>query len=306
MPPTKVDLTSRLAGLSLRNPLILASGILGSSGAMLREVARECVGAVTTKSFGTTAREGYQGPVITEVAAGYLNSLGLPNPGSEQMKAEIKEARKGGVPVIASIYGFTEEEYGVAATAAQDAGADALELNVSCPHVEEVGLEIGRDPDLVARVTSASRSKFNRPLIVKLSPNVGDIVEIAEAAAGAGAEAITAVNTVRAIAIDVEMRRPILGGRFGGLSGPAIKPIALRCVYELYEKISLPIIGCGGITGWQDAVEYLLAGASAVQIGSALVSRDFSVFKEISEGLGAYLSRHGYTRLEEIVGIAHA
>ncbi|MEM2942000.1 MAG: tRNA-dihydrouridine synthase, partial [Candidatus Bathyarchaeia archaeon] len=220
MQPTDVDLTSRLAGLSLSNPLILASGILGSSGAMLKQVARECVGAVTTKSFGATAREGYQGPVITEVAAGYLNSLGLPNPGPEQMKAVIKEAKKGGVPVIASIYGFTEEEYGIAASAAQDAGADALELNVSCPHVEEVGLEIGRDPDLVGRVTAAAKARFSRPIIVKLSPNVGDIVRIAEAAAGAGAEAITAVNTVRAIAIDIEMRRPILGGRFGGLSGP--------------------------------------------------------------------------------------
>jgi dihydroorotate dehydrogenase (NAD+) catalytic subunit len=289
----------------MSNPLILASGILGSSGAMLRQVARECVGAVTTKSFGATAREGYQGPVITEVAAGYLNSLGLPNPGPEQMKAEIKEAKKGGVPVIASIYGFTEEEYGIAASAAQDAGADALELNISCPHVEEVGLEIGRDPDLVAKVTSAAKAKFNRPLIVKLSPNVGDIVTIAEAAAGAGAEVITAVNTVRAIAIDIEMRRPILGGKFGGLSGPAMKPIALRCVYELYEKMSLPIIGCGGITGWEDAVEYLLAGASAVQLGSALVNRDFGIFKEITEGIAAYLSRHGYTRLEEIVGTAH-
>jgi len=303
--PATIDLSFQLAGLKLNNPLILASGILGVSGSMLRRIAQEGVGAVTTKSFGFTAREGYPGPVITEVASGFLNSLGLPNPGSEQKKTEIEEAKKGGVPVIASIYGFTEEEYGKAASAAQEAGADALELNISCPHVEEVGVEIGRNPDLVAKVTAAAKTNFNGPLIVKLSPNVADIVAIAEAAAKAGAKALTAINTVRAIAIDIETRRPILGGKFGGLSGPAMKPIALRCVYELYEKISLPIIGCGGITSWQDVVEFLLAGASAVQIGSALVNKDLVIFRELAEGLRTYLSSHGHSRLEEIVGTAH-
>lgn len=305
MVASKVDLSVQIAGLKLNNPLILASGFLGISGAMLRRVAQEGAGGVVTKSFGVNAREGYPGPVITEVPCGFLNSLGLPNPGSEGMKDEIREAKKGVVPVVASIYGFNDDDYGKAASVAREAGADALELNVSCPHVEEVGVEIGRDPELVSRVTKAARSNFDGPLIVKLSPNVSDIVEIADAAARAGANALTAINTVRAMAINIEARRPILGGKFGGLSGPAMKPIALRCVYEIFGKVTLPIIGCGGITNWRDVVEFLLAGASAVQVGSILVDRDLDVFRELTEGLRTYMSSHDNARLDEIIGTAH-
>ena len=300
-----VDISTRLAGLKLDSPLILASGILGISGKMLGRVAKEGVGAVVTKSFGTIARDGYPGPVMTEVAGGFLNSLGLPNPGAAAMVDEIIEAKRAGKPVFASIYGFNENEYREAASFAGDAGANALELNISCPHVEEVGVEIGQNPDLVAAVTKAAKSSFRGPVIVKLSPNVSSITEISAAAAKAGADALTAINTVKAMAIDIEAKRPILGGTFGGLSGPALKPIALRCVYEIYEKVSLPIIGCGGIAGWEDIVEFLLAGASAVQVGSALVDEDLQVFRHLIKGLGAYLSSHGYERLEEIIGAAH-
>lgn len=301
----RIDLSVQPAGLKLSNPVILASGILGISGAMLMRIAQEGAGAVVTKSFGVTSREGYPGPVITEVSGGFLNSLGLPNPGAEEMKNEIMAARKGGVPVIASIYGFNEDEYGRAASLASEAGADALELNVSCPHVKEVGVEIGQDPYLVSKVTQKAKSNFGGPLIVKLSPNVSDIVEIAQAASKAGADALTAINTVKAMAIDIETKRPILGGKFGGLSGPALKPVALRCVYEIYEQVKLPIIGCGGISRWQDVVEFLLAGASAVQIGSALIDKDLDIFKELNEGLRNYMSMNENVRLRDIIGAAH-
>jgi len=301
----RIDLSAQIAGLRVNNPMILASGILGISGAMLKRIIQEGAGAVVTKSFGVTSRDGYPGPVMPEVSGGFLNALGLPNPGGEEMKNVINEAKKGGVPVIASVYGLNEDEYGGAASLAQEAGADALELNVSCPHVKEVGVEIGQDPDLVSRVTETAKSNFFGPLIVKLSPNVSDIVEIADAASRGGADALTAVNTLKAMAIDIETKRPILGGKFGGLSGPALKPVALRCVYEIYEQVTLPVIGCGGISCWQDVVEFLLAGASAVQIGSALVNKDLGVFKELTDGLKSYMSAHEHLRLEELIGTAH-
>ncbi|MBS7628860.1 dihydroorotate dehydrogenase [Candidatus Bathyarchaeota archaeon] len=242
--PEYVDLSTSISGLRLRNPLILASGILGVSGKLLRKIGEMGAGAVVTKSFSKRVREGYPGPVIVEVPCGLLNSMGLPNPGVDEMKGVIVEAKRSGVPVIASIFGFDESEYGDAASASMEAGADALELNISCPHVSEVGVEIGRKPDLVSRVTSKVKSVFEGPVIVKLSPNVTDIVEVAEAAVNGGADALTATNTMKAMAIDVETQRPILGGKYGGLSGPALKPIALRCVYELYERVDVPTIHC--------------------------------------------------------------
>ncbi|WP_455279909.1 dihydroorotate dehydrogenase [[Eubacterium] cellulosolvens] len=305
MDPANINISSQIGKLQLRNPFILASGTLGISGTMLKHIAQEGAGAVVTKSFGLKAREGYQGPVMTEVTGGFLNSMGLPNPGAEAMKNEIQEAKKSGMPIIASIFGFNEDEYAQAASYAEKADADALELNVSCPHVEQVGVEIGLDPELLNKVTRAAKKNFQSPIIVKLSPNAADIVEMAQAAADAGANALTVTNTIKAIAIDIETRRPILGGKFGGLSGPALKPIALRCVYQIYEKIDLPIIGCGGITCCRDVIEFLLAGASAVQIGTAIVYNDIGVFKELAKDLIRYMSEHNNQQLEEIIGTAH-
>ncbi|TRO61417.1 dihydroorotate dehydrogenase [Candidatus Bathyarchaeota archaeon] len=302
---SKINISSQIGKLELRNPFILASGTLGISGTMLKHIAQEGAGAVVTKSFSLNAREGYPGPVMTEVTGGFLNSMGLPNPGAEAMKTEIQEAKKSGIPIIASIFGFNEDEYAQAASFADKAKADALELNVSCPHVEQVGVEIGLNPELLKKVTSAVKKSFQGPIIVKLSPNAQDVVEIAEAAANAGANALTVSNTMKGIAIDIETRRPILGGKFGGLSGPALKPIALRCVFQIYEKIALPIIGCGGITCCRDVIEFLLAGASAVQIGTAIVYNDIGVFKELAEDLICYMSKHNNQKLEELIGTAH-
>jgi len=186
-----------------------------------------------------------------------------------------------------------------------NAGADAVELNVSCPHVKETGSEIGQNPKILTEVVEKVKAVVDKPVFVKLSPNVTSIAETAEAAVKAGADAITAINTVKAMAIDTETAMPILSNKIGGLSGPAIKPIAIRCVYEIYEHVKVPIIGCGGITNWRDAVEFLLAGATAVQIGTAVALKGPNVFKIVAQGIDAYLKKKGFRSVNEIVGLSH-
>ena len=298
-------LVTEIAGLKLANPTMLAAGILGMSGSSLKRAAEAGAGAVITKSLGLKPRIGYSNPTLVQVDCGLLNAMGLPNPGVHHFVEEISEAKKGGAPVIISIYGFSSEDFGEAAKVAAEAGADALELNVSCPHVEKTGSEIGQSPQLVAEVVEKVKSIVNKPVFVKLTPNVTDITEIAEAAVKAGADTITAINTVRAMAINVETTRPVLANKVGGLSGPAIKPIAIRCVYEVYRKVNIPVIGCGGVTTWQDAVEFMLAGASAVQIGTAIAFEGLGVFKSIVEGIDSYLENMNFESVKEIVGIAH-
>jgi len=236
------DLSIEILGLKLKNPLILASGILGISGSLLKRMAEVGAGAVTTKSTGLSSREGFNGPVVVEVEDGLLNSLGLPNPGVSEMVKELDEAKKGKVPVIFSIYGFDINEYCKAAKIASDAGVDAIELNISCPHVKEVSVEIGQDPKLVSEIVKSVKEIVDKPVIVKLSPNVSDIVSIAKVVEESGADAVTAINTVKAMSIDIDIKKPVLSNRIGGLSGPAIKPIGLRCVYEIFEKVKIPII----------------------------------------------------------------
>ena len=300
-----VSLKTEMAGLRLRNPTILASGILGSSAEYLREVARVGAGAVTTKSVGPKPRDGYKNPTVMQVECGFLNAVGLPNPGIEKFVDEIRRLRDLEVPLIVSVYGFSPEEYAEVSSMAVNAGADAIELNLSCPHVRGAGAEIGRDPRLVSQVVKMVKESINNPVFAKLTPDVSDIREIAAAAASAGADAITAINTVKAMAIDIETCRPILANKVGGLSGGAIKPIAVRCIYEIYEAVDIPIIGCGGIRTWRDAVELILAGASAVQIGSAIAIEGLSVFRSIAEGIKYYLQRKGFKSVRDIVGLAH-
>lgn len=262
-------------------------------------------GAIVTKSVGLKPRKGYPNPTIVQTRCGLINAMGLPNPGVEGFVKEIREAKSLSVPVIVSVYGFSAKEYTTVAKKAVDAGADAVELNVSCPHVKETGSEIGQNPATLAEVVRKVKAAVEKPVFVKLSPNVTSIAEIAEVAANAGADAITAVNTIKAMAIDPETAMPILSNKAGGLSGPAIKPIAVRCVYEIYERVKLPIIGCGGITNWRDAVEFLLAGARAIQIGTAIAIEGPNVFKAITRGISSYLRRKGFRSVEEIVGLSH-
>jgi dihydroorotate dehydrogenase (NAD+) catalytic subunit len=299
-------LSTRLAGLELRNPTTLASGILGYSAESLQRIAEAGAGAVVTKSVGLTPRMGYPNPTVVQASGGLINAMGLPNPGIAEYASEISFTKTVlHVPLIVSVYGYSAEEYAKVAKTAAEAGADAVELNVSCPHVKETGSEIGQNPKLLTQVIHQVKAATTKPVIVKLSPNVTNIVELAQAATDAGADALTAVNTVRAIAIDTETALPILSNTRGGLSGPAIKPIALRAVYDIYEQVKTSIIGCGGVTTWQDAVEFLLAGATAIQIGTVIAQKDPAVFQTVNRGIQAYLKKKNYRSIKEIVGQAH-
>ena len=295
-----------LAGLKLANPTMLASGVLGYSAETLETIVEGGAGAVVTKSVGLKPRSGYANPTVVQVDCGLVNAMGLPNPGIDEFVREIREAKAVlSVPLIVSVYGFSENEYAVVAKKAVNAGADVVELNVSCPHVKETGSEIGQNPEVLSKVVRKVKAAVEKPVFVKLSPNVTSIADIAEAAAKAGANALTAINTVKAMAIDPETTMPILSNRVGGLSGPAVKPIAVRCVYEIFERVKVPIIGCGGVASWRDAVEFLLAGASAVQIGTAIATEGSNVFGKVTQGIDAYLKRKDFKSVGEVVGLSH-
>ncbi len=298
-------LNTSFAGLQLQNPTVLASGVLGYSAESLNRVAKAGAGAVVTKSVGVSSRVGYPNPTVVQAQSGLINAMGLPNPGIDVYLEEIKFSKIIlRVPLIVSVFGYTSYEYASVAKKAVDAGADGVELNVSCPHVKQTGAEIGQNPKLLTEIIENVRARINKPLIVKLSPNVTDITMLAKAAIEAGADALTVINTLKAIAIDTETLLPILSNVRGGLSGEAIKPVALRCVYDIAEEYEVPIIGCGGVSNWRDAVEFFLAGACAVQIGTA-VAEDLEVFRAVTKGVESYLRRKHYRNIKEIVGLAH-
>lgn len=293
------------AGLHLPNPTMLASGIMGYSAESFHRIAKSGAGAVVTKSVGSQPRTGYANPTVVQAESGIINAMGLPNPGINVFTEEIKFSKTIlRIPIIVSVFGYSAEDYAVVAKKAVEAGADAVELNVSCPHVKQTGAEIGQSPKLLAEVVQQVKVAINKPLIVKLSPNVTDITVLAQAAVEAGADALTAVNTLRAIAIDAETQMPILANRKGGLSGACMKPVALRCVYDIADQFKVPIIGCGGVSNWRDAVEFFLAGASAVQIGTA-VADDIEVFQSVTKGVETYLRKKNARSVKEIVGLAH-
>jgi len=299
-------LSVSLKGLELDNPTMLASGILGYSAESLESIVKGGAAGVVTKSVGAEPRVGYANPTVVQVSCGLLNALGLPNPGIDEFVQEIRRFKSVlGVPVIVSVYGYSENEYALVAKKAVDAGADAVELNVSCPHVKKTGSEIGQDPLMLAATVRRVKGSIHKPVIVKLSPNVTSIVDLGRAAERAGAEVLTAINTVKGVAVDAETMMPVLSNTVGGLSGPAMKPVALRCVYELFEHVKIPIVGCGGVSSWRDAAEFLLAGASAVQVGTAVALKGVGVFREITKGLNVYLRRKGFGSVQEIVGLSH-
>lgn len=293
-------LSLTLTGLELRNPLMLAAGIMGTTGGSLKRIAQAGAGAVVTKSIGIEPRSGHSNPSMVEVDCGYLNAMGLPNPSYKDFQEEIDLSREGDVPVVASIFGGCLLDFSEIAGALD---ADAFEINVSCPHAHGYGAEIGTDPTLVEDITHVVKEAVKVPVWVKLTPNVTDIKSIGLAAQHGGADAVVAINTVRGMAIDIESGYPILGNRFGGLSGRAIKPVAIKCVYDLYEALDIPVIGVGGITDWKDAIEFIMAGARAVQIGSA-VGNNINIFSDISSCMEAFLVEKEWT-LNDIYGMAH-
>ena len=290
-----------VGGLSLPNPTILAAGILGTTGASLKRVASMGAGAVVTKSIGIEPKLGHHNPSLIKLECGYLNAMGLPNPSYKEFLGELEIAKEAGVPVVASVFGANEAEFAEVASGLP--GASAYELNISCPHAKGYGMQVGTDPALVKSITSAVKKAVKAPVWVKLTPNVTDITLIGNAAQEGGADAVVAVNTLKAMAIDINSGYPILGNINGGLSGPAIKPVAVRCVYELSGALDIPVIGAGGVSTWADAIEFLMAGASAVEIGSAVYD-DIGVFASVSMGLSDYLDRNNIV-LKDLIGLSH-
>jgi len=289
----------------MRNPTMLAAGILGSTASSLNWAGRSGAGAVVTKSFGLNPNKGYANPTTVEVTGGVINAIGLSNPGVENFKCELEKLNKS-VPAIASLYGANPEEFSEIATRVEDY-VDALELNVSCPHaMGGCGSAIGQDPELTREIVKSVKKSVDIPVFVKLTPNVTDIVEIARSAADAGADALTMINSLGpGMRIDIETGNPILNNKFGGLSGPAVKPIAIRCIYEVYDSVDIPIIGVGGIRNYEDVIEFLYAGASCIQIGTSIMYEGMDIFGKILTGLERFMDDKGYGSVNGMVGIAH-
>ena len=300
-----VDLRTEIAGVRLRNPTMLASGFLDETGGSLLRVFRAGAGAVVTKSIGPEPREGYANPTVVQLDAGLLNAVGLPNPGIEEFTHEIKEALAGNALVIGSVYGKDAAEYAKVASRMEEAGVAAIELNLSCPHAKGLGTEIAQSEEAVKEFTRAVKDAVDLPVFPKLSPNVSDIASFAVAAEKGGADGIVAINTVKAMAIAPELRMPILANRYGGLSGPAIRPVGVRAVYDIYDRVDVPIIGVGGVDSGMAALEYIMAGASAVQIGTALVAGGLGVFEHVTKEMNSVLEDIGFKSVSEAVGVAH-
>jgi len=299
------DLSVEVCGLRLRNPTMLASGVMDETGKSMLAVAKAGAGAIVTKSIGRDPRAGHPNPTVVELEHGLLNAMGLPNPGIELYGGEIREAKKSGIPIIGSVFGGTEEEISELASLMERSGVDAVELNLSCPHAKGYGAEIGSTPDKVESICRLAKRKTKVPILAKLTPNTSSIADLARAAERGGADGLVAINTLKGMAIDPESRQPILGNKFGGLSGPAIKPVGLRCVYEIYEAVQIPVIGVGGIASGRDAVEYMMAGASAVQIGTALWTDGTGVFVKVCKDMSKFMKDNGYKTPKELVGVAH-
>ncbi len=292
-----------LFGVEFENPVWTASGTFGFGLEYAPYIDLNKVGAVCVKGLSINPREGNEPPRIWETPCGMLNAIGLQNPGVKYfIEKIIPELQKYKTRVIANIYGSTIEEYiAVAKELRGVEGVDAVELNISCPNVKKGGLAFGVDPVEAAKLTEAVKKNTDKPVIVKLSPNVTDIVEIAKSVESAGADALSAINTLLGMAIDIYRRKPRIKNKFGGLSGPAIKPVAVRMVYQVSKAVKIPVIGIGGISTWEDAVEFFLAGASAIQVGTANFFNPKAV-EEIVNGLEKYLKEMEYGSIKELVG----
>jgi dihydroorotate dehydrogenase (NAD+) catalytic subunit len=301
------DLAVRIGPVALRNPFLLASGIWGESGASLAGAWNAGAGGVITKSIGEAPRMGYPNPTVETFSDwGLLNAMGLPNPGIEEYPKEVEIVRRSGATVIGSVFGGDAEEFARLALRMEATGVVALELNLSCPHAEGYGTEVGSEPTDVEEIVRAVVGSVRIPVIAKITPNTPNPAALAVAAERAGAAAVSAINTVRALAIDTTLRRPVLAHGLGGLSGPAIKPVGLACVWQIYERVSIPVIGVGGISTGEDALEYVMAGARALEVGTVVTRNGIGVFASLAADLSVRLDRLGYRSVAEAVGAAHA
>ncbi len=305
-----VDLQVPLGPITLPNPLVLASGVMGTSAVLLERVARAGAGAVTAKSCSVDAREGHPNPVMVEWEHGLLNAIGLSNPGAEEEKQLLIEAKARlkplGVLLFASVFASSLGDFQQATRLICKARPDLIEVNISCPNVhDEFGMPFASRPESAAAVTRAVRDAAGGlPIAVKLAPNVPDIGRIALAVAEAGADVITAVNTMPGMVIDAEAGQPVLSNRMGGISGPALKPIALRCVAEIASSVDIPIIGTGGVLTGTDAVEMMMAGATAVGVGSAFWYRGPAATQAIKKEMKDFLTAHAIPSVSELTGKA--
>lgn len=299
----KPDLSVEIAGIKLKNPVMTASGTFGSGREYRELVDVRALGAIVAKTVTLKKREGNPPPRICETASGMLNSIGLQNEGMEHfVNEELPFLRRFEVPIIINIAGSTVAEYvELCRKLSAAAGVSAIELNVSCPNVKAGGIAFGTHQGLVSEVVSACRRATELPLIVKLTPNVTSIAAIARSAVGAGADALSLINTIVGMAIDTATFRPKLASVVGGLSGPAIKPVAVRMVWEVARTVDIPVIGMGGVATADDAVEFMLAGATAVAIGTANFTNP-SATTEIVEGLSRYLEARGMENARELIG----
>jgi dihydroorotate dehydrogenase (NAD+) catalytic subunit len=297
----------RKRGLLLANPVMTASGTFGSGLEFAKVFDIQKLGAIVSKATTLRPRSGHPQPRTAETPCGMLNAIGLQNVGVEALVRDVAPVwATWRVPVIVNVSGDSVEEYGeLAARLDGVPGVSGLELNISCPNVAVGGMEFGQDPHLAADVTRAALRQTTLPVIVKLTPNVTDIAAVARAVAEAGADAVTAINTVQGMAIDARSRRPVISSVLAGLSGPAIKPIALRMVYQVAAAVDIPVIGCGGISSGLDAIEFLMAGATAVQVGTATFSNPLAPL-EILEGIQRFLTEQGVEDVHDIIGAAQA
>lgn len=310
-------LSTELCGIKLENPLLLAAGILGTTAASMNRVLDSGAAGIVTKSFSKYPNSGYKNPTIAEVESGIINAIGLSSPGFELFEEElslinrrtIKNTNDGNEThkiAIASIYGSTPDEF-VFVSSKVESLVDMIELNISCPHaMAGYGSAIGQCPDNTFEVVNAVKNNVSVPILTKLTPNVTDIKEIALSAQKAGSDGITVINSLGpGMKIDVDAGVPLLKNKFGGLSGPAIKPIAIKHVYELYDVLDIPIVGVGGIKTYEDVVEFLYAGSTAIQIGTSIIYEGLKIFSRINCDLIGFMKEKDFKTIDEMVGYAH-
>mgnify|MGYP006282194699 CR=1 FL=1 len=300
-------LETELAGIKLENPTVLSSGILGTSASIIKRVADSGAGALTLKSIGPKPREGHNNPTVLAYESGLINAVGLSSPGYKNMEEEWEQLKQIKKPIIASVYGGSIEEFVEVTEFVADKKPSMIELNISCPNSKKHGQLFGFDPEIAGEVVSKTKDVCGKvPLMPKLTPNTPKLKQIAKACEKSGADAISAINTVGpGMLIDVYTGKPILHFKTGGLSGPAIRPIAVRCVYDIRSSTSLPILGIGGIVDGKDAIEMMMAGASAIGIGSGVYYRGTEVFGDVCFEIEEFMKSEGYSSIKQLVGKAH-
>lgn len=299
---TEPSLSVSIAGIELRNPVLTASGTFGSGQEYSEFVDLNRLGAVVTKGVADRPWLGNPTPRVCEVTGGMLNAIGLQNPGIDVfLRRDIPFLRQFNTRIVVNVCGHTEEEYLAVVDRLYDAPVDLLEINISCPNVKEGGIAFGQDPRAVEHITAAVKQHAKQPVIMKLSPNVADITEMARAAESGGADALSMINTLTGMKIDIHRRSFVLANKTGGLSGPAVKPVAVRMVWQCAKAVKLPIIGMGGIASTEDAIEFLLAGASAVSVGTENFVNP-RITEEIVDGIRSYMIRYGVENIQELVG----